>query len=290
MRTTLRSCLAAAVCLLMAGLFQTASAGSTLRTPGRVVVTVDASGVRMTSVLRPGRYRFVVHAIGGSQGLQLIRPRKGYTVEDYQRDTDRFNSGGVRVSRAAQRRVADGVLFRGGVQVERGTRAVFWQTVSRGRLWAVSRLHPRDVHRVRVAGSRLRTTAPATNVTLAVLDGSVQAPVSMPARGILRFRNAGTKSHSVGLAKLAPGRTLADAVAFIDALFSDGAASEAPLPENPFDESVFGAPTMALNPGGQMLLRYSLPPGEYVALCTGFDPASRQLHIQQGELTGVHLG
>jgi hypothetical protein len=218
-----------------------------------------------------------------------MRPRPGYTVEEYGHDVERAGSRNRRVARAAERRIDEQVRFLGGAMADRGRRAVFWQRVPTGRLWAVSDdARPGDVHHVRVSGRARRPVPPPTTATLTVSDGSVQAPAVMPARGVLLFRNSGTGPHMVGLAKILDGRTVADVIAYLDAIL-DYSGSEGPPAASPIDESVYGAPTMAVDPGGAMSLGYSLPPGQYVAICVTLDRATGTFHIQHGEATNVTL-
>ncbi len=259
--------------------------------PDRVLVRVDDSGVRMTDTLRPGRHRFVVVAKGGEQdGLQLIRPRAGYTVEEYTRDL-RAGSGSDRAARSATRRMEANLGLRGGVMVDRGRRAVFWQTVSRGRLWVVAQNSPREVHQVQVTGRPDRVSAPRPSATLTVTDGSVLVPpTALRTRGVFRFRNQGAVPHMIGLARLVDGRTAADATAYLDAIFGDDPSLDPATMEDPFDDEVYGAPTMSVHPGGSMLMKYSLPPGDYVAVCIVLDWTTKRLHAQRGELAAVRVG
>jgi hypothetical protein len=289
MRTPWRLHCAATICLLVSGLVTAGPAGAAPPAPDRVVVTLEDGAVGMTSFLRPGEHRFVVRARGSQDGVQLIRPRRGYSVEEYRRDMTRLGSAVDRVARAADRRITESLWFRGGVLVDEGDRAVFWQTLSVGRLWVVSESLPRDVHEVRVSGRVQRTAPTPVSATLTVSDGSVQTPVTMPARGVLRFLSTGTQPHMVGLAKLVDGRTAADAAAYFNAIFDGAPLGDTSELVSPLDESVFGAPTMSVHPGGAMSMRYSLPPGEYIAVCVVLDKASEKYHIQHGEFVGVTL-
>lgn len=289
MPTSMSLRFAATICLVLSGPVTAAPAGAALPAPDRVVVVVEDGNVRMTSALRPGGHRFVVRSRGSQEDVQLARPRRGYTVQEYRRDMARIHGSVDRAARAAERRVNDNVRFQGGVVVESGQRGVFWQTVSRGRLWVTSQTSAPKVHEVRVSGRKRRTSPTPVSATLTVAEGSVAAPLTMPARGVLGFRNGGTVPHMVGLAKLAEGRTAADVAAYLDAMLDvDAAAGSAEL-VSPFDDSVFGAATTSVHPGGAMSMHYALPPGEYVAVCVVHDVATRDFHIQHGELTAVTL-
>jgi hypothetical protein len=257
----------------------------------RVLVRLGDSGVRMTDSLRPGLHRFVVAAGDGQDDLQLIRPRAGYTVEEYARDLERAGSGSDRAVRSATRRMDANLRLRGGVVVDDGQRAVFWQTVARGRLWVVSHDRPRDVHQVKVTGRRARSAAPAPSATLTVTDGAVHvSATTLRPKGVFRFRNDGSVPHMVGLAKLVDGGTAEDVLAYVEAVLGDDSTVDPTTLASPFDDEVFGAPTAALSPGGRMLMRYALPPGDYVAVCVAADREAVRLHLQDGEVTGVRLG
>jgi hypothetical protein len=279
----------AALLVLLAGAAPAGPAAAAPTDPDPVVVTVRDGEVRMPSSLRPGQHRFVLRARGSQDGVQLIRPRRGYSAAEYRRDAARVESGAAPVARRAERRINANVRLRGGALADEGRRAVFWQTLSAGRLWAVSESRPQDVHQVRVSGRLLRAPAPAASTTIIVADRSVRTPATMPAAGVFELRNAGTVPHMVGLAKLVPGRTAADAVAYLQAVLDPGSTLGAAELTSPFDDSVFGAPTMSVHPRERMLLRYALPAGDYIAVCVTPDLASGQLHIQQDEIVGVTL-
>ena len=159
----------------------------------------------------------------------------------------------------------------GGTEVEGGTTGVFWQKLPRGRLFVTSGQTGDAPHVVTVSGARRASMPPVAATVATVADGSLTlSGSSLPATGVVKVRNRGTRDHRVGLAKLAPGRTATDVMTFFEnyfALLAGTSATGDPEPASPFDESVFGAVTQLLQPGASQYLRYALPAGDYVALC-----------------------
>ena len=121
-----------------AGLLGGAAAAAVDTEPPKVVVRVDGDALRMPSTLRPGWYRFVVRVRGASSdGVQLVRPRAGYSVSEFADDLDAAVGSGRAAKRAAKRLKANARMW-GGTEVEGGTTGVFWQKLPRGRLFVTS--------------------------------------------------------------------------------------------------------------------------------------------------------
>jgi hypothetical protein len=68
-----------------------------------------------------------------------------------------------------------------------------------------------------------------------------------------------------------------------------GTTADQVEPTSPLDEAVFGAVTQSLDPGVRQFLRYSLPAGDYAALCPTFDERTFDLHLLHGELAAATL-
>jgi hypothetical protein len=99
-------------------------------------------------------------------------------------------------------------------------------------------------------------------------DTSIQVPPGdAPKNVTLKVTNEGTAGHSFQLVKLADGKTLDDANAYFNTLFSTGTAPEGEPPA----VLVGGVATVA--PGGMAYLEWSLPAGNYGYVSTdGDDP------------------
>lgn len=268
------------------------AATATTADPARVVVTVADGHVRLPAVLRPGLHRFVVRVTGSTDGVQLVRPRAGYSLADYRADEKLMATGTTTRSRhRAAERIRLGTRMWGGTLADRGTTSVFWQRLPRGRVFVASQRLPWEAPMVTVTGTALQTTAPRLAGVASVTDGSLQLPADLPASGTLLVRNVGPADHQVGLARLADGKTVADVTAFFQAYAAQAgtAGGSTPEPASPFDESVYGAVTQLLGAGGSQYLQYRLPPGGYAALCPEVASGTFDLHLMHGELAPAAL-
>jgi hypothetical protein len=80
-------------------------------------------------------------------------------------------------------------------------------------------------------------------------------------------------------------------VTYVQALLGGltGTTADPAEPTSPLDESEFGAVTQSLHPGVRQFLRYTLPAGDYAALCPSFDERTFDLHLLHGELAAATL-
>ena len=108
-----------------------------------------------------------------------------------------------------------------------------------------------------VAGTDTGASLP-TGATLKAIDSATwsKSPSRFRARGWLRFKNRADKNHFISMARLRPGKTLAD---FVDSLQSRSGP-------NPVDFR-FGINSGVMSPGHDMALKYRLPRGDYVLTC-----------------------
>ena len=286
------ACATAAVALA-AGALTGAAPASAAGDPPRVEVTVRDGHVRSApDTLRPGLYRFSVQVTrGGETALQLVRPRAGYTAGEYARDAELSTTGTPVQARRAQRRIDTNARMWGGVVVDGRATEVFWQSLPAGRVLLVTPDRPSEVHVVRVKGDRRRTSVPATTAQVDVGEGTLtSSAVTLPTRGTLQIRNTGTRTHVVGMAKLAPGKTAADVVGYVNAILGDPNDPTAPAPEDPFDEAEFGAAATYQDPGSREWLRYDVTPGNYVVFCYQVEMADFSFHLVDQEIVGVTVG
>ena len=284
---------AVAALAVASGAVVAAAPASAAVAPPRVKVTLADGHVRtVASTLRPGLYRFVVEVPGGAQdGLQLVRPRAGYTVAEFTRDTDLVSRGTPTQVRRAQHRLESEARLWGGVVVDGPATESFWQSLPAGRVWLVSQRRPSEVRVVRVAGERRRTTVPGQDATVDVTEGSLTTTsATLPTVGTVLVRNRGSETHVVGLAKLAPGRTIEDVRSYFTNIFGDPSDPDAPAPEDPFDATEHGAAVLYLAPGAREWLRYDLSAGSYAVICYQLETGSFSFHLVDGELAAASVG
>jgi hypothetical protein len=285
-------CVAVSVSLATGALTGAAPA-SAAGDPPRVEVVVRDGHVRSApDTLRPGLYRFAVEVTSrGETAFQLVRPRAGYTAGEYARDAELVGTGTSAKARRAQRRIDANARMWGGVVVDGPTTEVFWQSLPAGRVLLVTPDRPSEVHVLRVKGDRRRTSVPAATAQVDVGDGTLTSTsVALPTSGTLQIRNTGTRTHLVGMAKLAPGKTAADVVSYVDNILGDPNDPNAPAPEDPFDSAEFGAAATYQDPGTREWLRYDVTPGNYVVFCYQVEMADFSFHLVDQEIVGVTVG
>ncbi|HEU6452824.1 MAG TPA: hypothetical protein VFT57_15515 [Gemmatimonadaceae bacterium] len=111
---------------------------------------------------------------------------------------------------------------------------------------------------------------PHADVVVRMTDYAFDSPATIPAgRRLVRFENAGAHSHLALVARLAPGKTLADAEAW--QVKHDG--------PQPF---VYVGGVTAMAPGRASIARLDLEPGRYFIACVDNDGTAPKLHYEVG--------
>jgi hypothetical protein len=242
------------------------------------------SNVKMPTRLRPGVHRFVVRSTR-SGGFQLLRPHAGYTKREFAHDLRVGFQGDV----AAFKRFERSTDLLGGVNTDRGgAPGVMWARVPRGRVWALDanadRTPPRKVLTLHVAGARIAGVLPGRATLRAINEADfAKRPRAIPGSGRLIVRNNSTDNHFFGLAKLRPGKTVADFKEWVDQTMQ---GNDTPPPVN-FD---VGVDTGVVSPGRAMSLTYDVPAGDYILMCFWPDvDADFTPHAFMGMYRGVRV-
>lgn len=286
--STSRRLAAGTLSLALAGSFLTAATATTAQAasaapaPTTKVWVTKYHNIEMPDRLRPGVHRFVVRT-SREAGFQIIRPRKGYTKAEALRDAARM-FGAVKPLRRFERNT----VLMGGVNARKGEPGVMWTRLPRGRYWVLDvndeNSKPRKVHDLRVGGDRVQGMLPASATIRSVGEAAWAArPKAINNRGILKYRNDSTDNHFVELAKLAPGKTVADFEEWLEQLMQ---GNEGPPPID------FSAATSSgiIAPGKAMSMRYDLPPGKYMVLCWWPDSDRDAMpHVFMGMYRGITL-
>ncbi len=120
--------------------------------------------------------------------------------------------------------------------------------------------------------------APAVNGTITLFDFNFTMPDTLPAgRSMYTVTNTGAQFHEFNIVQLAPGKTLADARAYLDP------APNTPPPVGPPPVAPVGGMN-ALSKGNSGIVVLDLKPGDYVAICNVPDQSK-----PNGD-SHVHLG
>jgi uncharacterized cupredoxin-like copper-binding protein len=126
-------------------------------------------------------------------------------------------------------------------------------------------------------------TAPKSSATIILGDFSFTVPAGFTGKGEVDISNQGTQVHEAALFKINPGKTLAQAKAFL--LTPPGTPPPAGPP--PFTE-VTG--TVGLTPLQHAYLNMNLTPGNYMLMCFFPDPKKANLpHAVEGMVKGFTI-
>jgi hypothetical protein len=215
--------------------------------------------------IRPGVHRFVVRS-ERQASFQLVHIRKGYTDRELARDVNASLNDPNSTDVKALKRFERNVTLLGGVSSAPGHPARMWVNLKPGRYAAadtnVRVTRPGQLHHFRVVGDRVAGTLPAGKRIAAIHETDWAArPKAIPTRGVLRFVNRSEDNHFIVMARLLPGKTVADFKAWVDAVMN---GQDAPPP---IDESAPGIDTGVVSPGHRMAFRYHLPEGHYILTC-----------------------
>ncbi len=124
--------------------------------------------------------------------------------------------------------------------------------------------------------------APAVNGTITLFDFNFTMPDTLPAgKSMYTVTNTGAQFHEFRIGQLAPGKTLADAKAFLDP------APNTPPPAGPPPVAPVGGMN-ALTKGNSGIVVLDLMPGDYVALCNVPDQSkpNGDPHVHLGMIKG----
>lgn len=254
----------AASALAATGLVATTAAPAGASTGRTVQVFITKSSVvRMSTHLRPGLHRFVIRA-GKAADFQIIKPRAGYTKTEIVHDVQ---AGLENNDIPSLRRFERNTTLLGGVSAKKGHPGVMWERLHRGTYWAVDtapqKLPASRIRTLHVSGARLAGTAPRADAVIRAIHETTWAPAprAIPHRGIMSFRNDATDNHFVEIARLLPGKTVADLRDWINLANEGSDPGAPPLAENG------GVSIGVVSPGHRVSVRYSAPAGNYVLLC-----------------------
>ena len=123
-----------------------------------------------------------------------------------------------------------------------------------------------------------RTPLPAAEVTVRLNEWNyeVSGPI-LPGRRTIRIVNMGKREHQMAFVRLLPGKTAAEAMRWV----------ETPAGPAPFE--VAGG-TTGLSPTESVNVEADFLPGEYLLLCTLYDPLGRKSHLQMGMVKRIVIG
>ena len=125
--------------------------------------------------------------------------------------------------------------------------------------------------------------APVADSKIVLGDFSFTLPAGFTGKGVVDVSNQGTQVHELNLFKLAPGKTVKDATAFL--LTKPGTPPPAGPP--PFTE-ITG--TVGLTPGQNAWLDMHLAPGNYLLICFFPDPKKGDIpHAAEGMVKGFTI-
>lgn len=262
------------------------AAGDAGRAAGQTVQVLVRGNhtIAMPDHIRPGATRFVVRSRRAA-GFQLAQAAPGYTKREAARDINAaFNRNNMR----ALRRFERNMTLLGGMPSKRGQKARMWVRLKRGTYWALDSnprvLRPKNIKTLHVSGRSVGGALPGKVIAATGTAKFAANPKRIPRRGVLRFVNRSDVPHFIELAKLAPGKTVADFREWIEGA-QQGEQSPPPIMMN------VGASTGVISGGERMSFRYRLPRGRYVLTCWWpMSDMGGMPHAFMGMYRGIRVG
>jgi hypothetical protein len=242
--------------------------------------------VAMPTRVRPGATRFVVSSPKAA-GFQLARPAAGYTKREAARDINAaFNKNNMR----ALRRFERNMTLVGGISSSPKKDGVMWARLTRGTYWALDSmprvLRPAKILTVEVAGKSVGGRLPGQLIAATGTAKFAATPKRIARSGAIRFVNRSDVPHFISIAKLAPGKTMADFEEYMEAA-AQGGEPEGPPPVN-FN---VGVDSGVISGGERMSFRYRLPKGRYVMTCWWpMSDMGGMPHAVMGMYRGLRVG
>lgn len=246
-----------------------ASASSLSKVP---VVRVHISNTALTlssgHTLHAGRTMFRVLTRHGEHGLQVVRLRPGYSLQQAGADINAAFSGDV----AAVKRVDHKISFRGGTGATPKHPGSVAITLSKGHYVFID-TDGNAFSLVNVVGkARPHRAIHYGGTVTAFTYGFATLPSKLPASGFVRIVNQADQPHFVEFNHVKASTT----PAMVRKFFKSGSQ---------------GAPSWALrgsagagivSPGRSEILRYNLPPGKYLLACFWPDSETGMPHAMMG--------
>jgi hypothetical protein len=247
-------------CVCALALAAVAGASSATVAPS-VRVTLDSHGPTISGPTRwrPGPVRIAAASRLPDQELVLLHFLPGYSYAQFQAD-GALAQGHTRAARTALARVLAHTIFDGGVNVFPGTPASFTVDVRPGTYYLGALVRRPELTPIRVVGPASTPRSTSAGVVTAT-DAGYRLAATLPARGTITIRNAGTQLHRLNLIPVKPGTTRAQLAAY---LRKTHGKDNAPAPSFALDGAQLG--TSDISPRRQMQLTYVLPAGEYAIL------------------------
>jgi hypothetical protein len=227
------------------------------------------------ATLHAGRILFKVITDSGAHGLQIIRLRHGYSLQQAGQDFGKAFSGNT----DAIGRLDDHVIFRGGTNVTPKKPGWFAATLRRGHFYFLD-VNSNAVKAFTVVGPLAPRPRIAHQSTITAFSYGFDAePETIPAAGTMYFLNQADQPHFLEIQRVKEGTTAKQVRTFI----KNGARGNPPWGLRANWASGVLSPTY-----GQML-RYKLPAGEYLIACFWPDRFTGMPHFFMGMWKLIHL-
>lgn len=235
-----------------------------------VVAHMSNSALRLSvgHRLHAGRVIFRVQTKQGSHTLQLLRLHRGYTMQQFGRDTNKAFQGKLR----AIRRIDSRVSWLGGATARPGKPGKFAVKLFPANLIAIDQNSPAFT-RLQVFGkSTSRPQVRTRSGVSAFSYGFATAKPTLPASGWIRVRDQSDQPHFVVLQRVKGSTTNRMVRRFV----GSGLRREPPwaLKAN--------TSTGVLSPNRSQAFHVNLPAGKYVIACFWPDDETGMPHITRG--------
>jgi hypothetical protein len=212
-----------------------------------------------TNVLRPGFTTFkVVHKSGKAAGIEVLRLRKGYSLNHLLKDLPKV--AGETVSVKAVRRVDKNVIFYGGADVSKKVPSTrFAVDVDHAGKYYVVSVFTGQVTSFRAKGTHQRRTHPSADGQVNAAKGNVwKVKGTLPHQGWMKTTNNALEPHFVEFDAVLASASDQDVADW----FADPSSGPPP-----FDNTKPSFSTEVVSPGHTVYWKYAGTAGRHVIAC-----------------------
>jgi hypothetical protein len=241
------------------------------------VPSTPSGPVLDVQTIRPGNTVFTFTRAGAGGGIEILRLRPGYSINQAGQDFGQLFSGNVK----AIRRIDKFVVFYGGAQTLKGTASVIGMNLDKTGTYYAVNVDKSTLSTFKVEGSVESRSLPKASGHINWLKGNYFShPSGLPAKGWLKQANHATEPHFLDFEKVKGSTTRKQVKKFFD----NGAKG------NPG----FGLPdhagTLIVSPGHTIVWQYDLTKGKYVTACFWPSKQTGMPHALMGMWDLMHLG
>jgi hypothetical protein len=230
-----------------------------------------------TTTIAPGNTVFSFTRAGAGGGIEILRLKAGYSINQAGQDFGKLFSGDVK----AIRRIDKNVVFYGGAATVKGAASQIGMKLDKTGTYYAVNIDKNTLSTFQVEGAAESRSLPKADGHINMLKGnSFSHPSGLPAKGWLKQTNHATEPHFMDFQQVKGSTTRKQ----VKKYFDHGAKGT----------PSFGLPgqagTLIVSPGHTIVWPYDLTRGKYVTACFWPSKKTGMPHALMGMWDLVHLG